>query len=72
MHNSIPIRMPLNRHLQNLQSMGLSQFKDPSLNRLPALLRSAVKAGWYEGSVFFIITGTFSPLYIFTFDINIL
>jgi hypothetical protein len=36
----------------------LDQFKHPSLNTLPTALRGAVKAGWYEGSVFFAIMGT--------------
>lgn len=36
---------------------GLDQFKHDSLNQLPAMLRGAVKAGWYEGSVFFAIVG---------------
>ncbi|KAF2027232.1 hypothetical protein EK21DRAFT_72319 [Setomelanomma holmii] len=36
---------------------GLDQFKHPSLNTLPTALRGAVKAGWYEGSVFFAIMG---------------
>lgn len=36
---------------------GLEQFKHPSLNTLPTALRGAVKAGWYEGSVFFAIMG---------------
>jgi hypothetical protein len=45
------------------QSKGLEQFKHPSLSQLPILLRTAVKAGWYEGSVFFLIAGK-SPSYI--------
>ncbi|KAF2115191.1 hypothetical protein BDV96DRAFT_63419 [Lophiotrema nucula] len=36
---------------------GLDQFKHPSLNTLPTALRGAIKAGWYEGSVFFAIVG---------------
>ncbi|OAL52122.1 hypothetical protein IQ07DRAFT_403862 [Pyrenochaeta sp. DS3sAY3a] len=36
---------------------GLDQFKHPSLNTLPTALRGAVKAGWYEGSAFFLIMG---------------
>ncbi|KAF2822776.1 hypothetical protein CC86DRAFT_372587 [Ophiobolus disseminans] len=36
---------------------GLDQFKHPSLSTLPTALRGAVKAGWYEGSVFFAIMG---------------
>lgn len=40
-----------------LQMKGLDQFKHPSLNTLPTALRGAVKAGWYEGSVFFAIMG---------------
>ncbi|KAF1848387.1 uncharacterized protein K460DRAFT_364364 [Cucurbitaria berberidis CBS 394.84] len=36
---------------------GLDQFKHPSLNTLPTALRGAVKAGWYEGSGFFLIMG---------------
>ncbi|KAH7410315.1 hypothetical protein DE146DRAFT_752023 [Phaeosphaeria sp. MPI-PUGE-AT-0046c] len=36
---------------------GLDQFKHPSLSTLPAALRGAVTAGWYEGSVFFAIMG---------------
>jgi hypothetical protein len=27
------------------------------MNKLPVMLRSAVKAGWYEGGVFFAIAG---------------
>ncbi|KAF2273881.1 uncharacterized protein EI97DRAFT_435528 [Westerdykella ornata] len=34
---------------------GLEQFKEPSLKQIPALLRTTVKVGWYEGSVFFVI-----------------
>ncbi|KAL6702971.1 hypothetical protein ACN47E_010326 [Coniothyrium glycines] len=36
---------------------GLEQFKHPSLSTLPLTLRGAVKAGWYEGSGFFLIMG---------------
>ncbi|KAF2195216.1 hypothetical protein K469DRAFT_698782 [Zopfia rhizophila CBS 207.26] len=36
---------------------GLEQFKHPSLKQLPRALLGAVKAGWYEGSVFFAIMG---------------
>ncbi|KAH7390713.1 hypothetical protein BKA66DRAFT_568647 [Pyrenochaeta sp. MPI-SDFR-AT-0127] len=36
---------------------GLDQFKHTSLNALPTALRGAVKAGWYEGSGFFLIMG---------------
>ncbi|KAI8939098.1 hypothetical protein NX059_004935 [Plenodomus lindquistii] len=36
---------------------GLDQFKHPSVNSLPLALRGAVKAGWYEGSGFFLIMG---------------
>ncbi|CAO2654326.1 Nn.00g110590.m01.CDS01 [Neocucurbitaria sp. VM-36] len=36
---------------------GLDQFKHPSLSTLPTALRGAVKAGWYEGSGFFLIMG---------------
>ncbi|KAF1963411.1 hypothetical protein CC80DRAFT_432983 [Byssothecium circinans] len=36
---------------------GLEQFKHPTLNSLPTVLKSAVKIGWYEGSVFFAIMG---------------
>ncbi|KAF2800583.1 hypothetical protein K505DRAFT_403926 [Melanomma pulvis-pyrius CBS 109.77] len=34
---------------------GIEQFKHPSLKQVPALLRSTVQAGWYEGSLFFAI-----------------
>ena len=40
------------------QTKGLDQFKHPTINTLPTALRGAVKAGWYEGSVFFAIMGT--------------
>jgi hypothetical protein len=36
---------------------GLDQFKHPSMSNLPVTLRGAAKAGWYEGSGFFIIMG---------------
>ncbi|KAJ4320554.1 hypothetical protein N0V94_003312 [Neodidymelliopsis sp. IMI 364377] len=36
-------------------SKGLEQFKHTSINALPVALRGAVKAGWYEGSGFFLI-----------------
>ncbi|KAH9861859.1 hypothetical protein J1614_011612 [Plenodomus biglobosus] len=36
---------------------GLDQFKHPSVTSLPIALRGAVKAGWYEGSGFFLIMG---------------
>ncbi|KAH7115197.1 hypothetical protein B0J11DRAFT_540082 [Dendryphion nanum] len=36
---------------------GLSQFSHPSLSQLPRFLRSNVQAGWYEGSVFFVMLG---------------
>ncbi|KAF2687855.1 hypothetical protein K458DRAFT_385425 [Lentithecium fluviatile CBS 122367] len=36
---------------------GFEQFKHPTLNQLPAALKGAIKAGWYEGSVFFAIVG---------------
>ncbi|KAJ4303563.1 hypothetical protein N0V90_002462 [Kalmusia sp. IMI 367209] len=35
---------------------GLEQFKHPSTNQLPLQLRGASKIGWYEGSVFFLIS----------------
>jgi len=38
-------------------SKGLDQFKHISLNTLPIALRGALKAGWYEGSGFFLIMG---------------
>jgi hypothetical protein len=44
------------------QTKGLDQFKHPSINTLPTALRGAVKAGWYEGSVFFAIMGKNSPI----------
>jgi uncharacterized membrane protein YjjP (DUF1212 family) len=34
---------------------GLDQFKHPTMNTLPLMLRGASKIGWYEGSGFFII-----------------
>ncbi|KAJ8117121.1 hypothetical protein OPT61_g1597 [Boeremia exigua] len=34
---------------------GLEQFKHVSINALPNTLRGAVKAGWYEGSGFFLM-----------------
>ena len=34
---------------------GSSQFSHPSLSSLPPPLRGAVKIGWYEGSVWFLI-----------------
>jgi hypothetical protein len=40
-----------------LQAKGLEQFKHPSTNQLPPLLRGASKIGWYEGSVWFLIAG---------------
>jgi len=39
---------------------GLDQFKHPTTNSLPTWLRGASKIGWYEGSVFFIISGEFA------------
>jgi hypothetical protein len=38
---------------------GLDQFKHPTMNSLPLVLRGASKIGWYEGSGFFIIMSTF-------------
>jgi hypothetical protein len=38
---------------------GLDQFKHPTMNTLPLVLRGASKIGWYEGSGFFIIMSTF-------------
>jgi hypothetical protein len=37
-------------------------FKDPAFARLPAILTSTVKAGWFEGSVCFAIFSTYTPL----------
>ncbi|KAG9206513.1 hypothetical protein G6514_003344 [Epicoccum nigrum] len=37
-------------------SKGLEQFKHTSIRALPTALRGAVKAGWYEGSGFFLIS----------------
>lgn len=34
---------------------GLDQFKHPTMNTLPLVLRGASKIGWYEGSGFFVI-----------------
>ncbi|KAF2631659.1 hypothetical protein BU25DRAFT_488230 [Macroventuria anomochaeta] len=34
---------------------GLEQFKHASMSALPTALRGAVKAGWYEGSGFFLM-----------------
>merc|ERR1711964_477981 len=34
---------------------GLDQFKHPTMNTLPLMLRGASKIGWYEGSGFFVI-----------------
>ncbi|KAF3053050.1 hypothetical protein E8E11_011663 [Didymella keratinophila] len=34
---------------------GLEQFKHASISALPTALRGAVKAGWYEGSGFFLM-----------------
>jgi hypothetical protein len=45
-----------------MQTKGMEQFKHASLNQLPATLRGAVTAGWYEGSVFFAIMGQWSLL----------
>jgi len=36
---------------------GLNLFKDPAFAKLPALLTATVKAGWFEGSVFFAMMG---------------
>jgi len=38
-----------------LQLKGLDQFKHPTMNTLPLMLRGASKIGWYEGSGFFVI-----------------
>lgn len=35
-------------------------FKDPAFARLPKLLATACKAGWFEGSVFFAMMGMYS------------
>jgi hypothetical protein len=34
---------------------GLDQFKHPTMNTLPVMLRGASKIGWYEGSGFFLM-----------------
>ncbi|KAG9190260.1 hypothetical protein G6011_08348 [Alternaria panax] len=34
---------------------GLDQFKHPTMNTLPTVLRSASKIGWYEGSGFLLL-----------------
>ncbi|KAF2746834.1 hypothetical protein M011DRAFT_424335 [Sporormia fimetaria CBS 119925] len=44
-------------------SKGLEQFKHPSLNQVPALLRTTIKTGWYEGSVFFAIAAVLNYKY---------
>ncbi|KIW03951.1 uncharacterized protein PV09_04788 [Verruconis gallopava] len=36
---------------------GREQFSHPAIDKLPAVLRGAVKTGWYEGSAFFVIMG---------------
>jgi hypothetical protein len=36
---------------------GFEQFQHPTLNQLPLALKGALKAGWYEGSVFFLMMG---------------
>jgi len=46
-----------------MQAKGFEQFTHPTLNQLPAALKGAVKAGWYEGSVFFAIVGEIFPIY---------
>jgi len=33
----------------------MDQFKHPTMNTLPLMLRGASKIGWYEGSGFFVI-----------------
>ncbi|KAH6643939.1 hypothetical protein C7974DRAFT_10343 [Boeremia exigua] len=43
-------------------SKGLEQFKHASISALPTTLRGAVKAGWYEGSGFFLMMGKLRPL----------
>lgn len=40
---------------------GLDQFKHPTMNTLPLVLRSASKIGWYEGSGFFVIMSKSHP-----------
>ena len=51
----------MNNLLTVMQSKGLEQFKHTSISALPTALRGAVKAGWYEGSGFLLISGK-SPL----------
>jgi hypothetical protein len=48
---------------------GLDQFKHPTMNTLPLVLRGASKIGWYEGSGFFLIMSKFShiPLNAYTY-----
>jgi hypothetical protein len=54
-----------NISLTTVQTKGFEQFKHPTLNQLPAALKGAVKAGWYEGSVFFAIVGKIALIYAF-------
>lgn len=48
----------MKNQLTVVQSKGLEQFKHTSISALPTALRGAVKAGWYEGSGFLLISGT--------------
>lgn len=52
------------------QMKGLDQFKHPTMNTLPLMLRGASKIGWYEGSGFFLImskSSDNSPLFFYPF-----
>jgi hypothetical protein len=52
----------MRNELTVVQSKGLEQFKHTSIRALPTALRGAVKAGWYEGSGFLLISGAASLL----------
>jgi hypothetical protein len=54
--------------LTDLKSKGLEQFKHVSINALPVALRGAVKAGWYEGSGFFLMMGQRLPSHFCSHD----
>jgi len=46
-------------HCQRVsQAHGIQTFSDPRWKSLPSLLECYAKSGWYQGSVFFLISGT--------------
>lgn len=50
---------------------GLDQFKHPTMNTLPLVLRGASKIGWYEGSGFFVIMSKYFSFLFFSYQITL-